>query len=635
MFLMTLVSAWFLFLVFMVPGLVAVGPRRFLEHRRRAATISAACWAVFVVTDRLAVDWRLGVVLALAMAGAYSWRFRPRMREVDLPPYVTLAAVGLFMVVAFGVQAWLAYPNAIPKDPTPWYYAGLAEQTARSGGYPLTSPEWGQQLPFLRDYPYFTSVGAAASRFMELWLPLHARMEAFRLFTAIIVAWWAAEFFLVLTEGTIAIVMGGLVLATYLFSHKLSGYRPEAFAYAPMFLFLANALSFGQGDEKGSLRLRHDWGSLLEIVAPLLLCFLSHGVVAVVALAGYVSFAGVRLLRRGRWRRAAVELVVVVVGTMALYFAADAAVTGGMTQVQNATSSPEAEDGSSDLSFEFFRQYCGTKRGADADIKLRSTARLKNSFGIGDVPWWAVVGIGIISLLIACLLRRTRTRAIGIALWALLLGVIGAAFVLLWDTYVPQRTGPTRIWPLLTVTCCAAAALALSVVEDAIRRRGSGGGTGIVTVVSICLALAFFWQVNLIGVKYHKPGGLSKRDYDFLTSLELEPGAVVLSNGLSEGSIAAMTGGNCYVGGVAPYTKDVAILQAAVNHMIEARKFFRRPTPAAACSMGLDYIIVGRKRWSLGIRYHFPTWHKKLEQQFELVAEHPRKRAALYRVDCP
>ncbi|HET9499543.1 MAG TPA: hypothetical protein VFO98_04720, partial [Marmoricola sp.] len=106
--------------------------------------------------------WTLAVALglvSLVVIALPAQRRALRQGWRDLVQGVGVAALGLLTWAPVALLnkevTWSVFA------PTPWYYLGLARQTAEHGSVPATSMEWGTTAPFLDDYHLLT-VGTAS-----------------------------------------------------------------------------------------------------------------------------------------------------------------------------------------------------------------------------------------------------------------------------------------------------------------------------------------------------------------------------------------------------------------------------------------------------------------------------------------
>jgi hypothetical protein len=261
------------------------------------------------------------------------------------------------------------------------------------------------------------------------------------------------------------------------------------------------------------------------------------------------------------------------------------------------------------------------------------TTRLAARFQVFTLPAWISFAAMALAIVVALALRARRYEALFVLGWAMAIGAGGAVFVLGWDTYVPQRIGPSRIWPLLTVPGFMALALGLSAAAETgffkrLKLRDAWVYAGLVCLL-VALAFAAGDDIDRRGDE-----GIGRQNYLFLRDHRFAPTDIVLTNNFNEGSLATISGGNCFVGGIAPYNKDDAILALSVRHMKQARRFFRRPTKEVACRMGIDYIVEARRPWSLGMRFNFKSNSKRLAKLFTLVESEPKGRIRIYKTDC-
>ncbi|MBI1818186.1 MAG: hypothetical protein HYR72_24665 [Deltaproteobacteria bacterium] len=597
--------------------------------------VAFATWCPLVFADAWHVDWRLAAVLLLACGSWAGRRWLPE-NTAPRPTVELLVAILSVTLITFAAQVALTYPDFIPRQPTPWYYGGLAEQTATAGGYPARSPEWGTDVRFLLDYPYFTSLGAAATRLLRVSLPLPQRMEAFRLFAVLLVAWSAAEATYALTRRIACVFGAGALLFSVHIAGKLAGYRPEAFAYAPLFALLwvccerLLPLRSDAGDRKG----REIAASGMAIIF-LLICLLSHGIVAAAAVAALAPLALVSGVVTGHLRSTVLRAGTIMVTSLSLYAAVDLAINRELTQMGNASAPLSVNLPSGDLTFEFYR-LCDDSGETTAASALRrlTTKVLPTRFAINDrvKPAWVLIA-SVASLAAGLLRSRSRGPSLWLVLWAVALGCGGAAFLAFWDTYVPQRIASGRLWPLLAMPVFLVIAIALGESCDLMARlwprlraspRGVALGGGLLLMGSLASG------VLIPSARF----GLRPEDYALLSRARFTASDVVLTNAFAEGSVPTITGGNPFAGGVAAYNKAAALLQHAVDHLREARKFLLQPSRDQACALGFDYILIARKPEDLAAAAVFPTDTDALQRAFTRIDQTPDGALQLYATDC-
>jgi hypothetical protein len=633
---LVIAASLLLLALFVSPGVCAVGFRWIGRSRIEVLAIAFATWCPLVFADAWHVDWRLAAVLLLA-CGSWAGRRLLSANTARRPTAELLAAIVGVTLITFAAQVSVTYPHFIPRETTPWYYGGLAEQTATAGGYPARSPEWGTDVRFLLDYPYFTSLGAAATRLLRVWLPLPQRMETFRLFAVVLVAWCAAEASYALTRRIACVFGAGALLFSVQIAGKLAGYRPEAFAYAPLFALLwvccerLFPLWADEGDRKG--------GGLAAsgmAIVFLLTCLLSHGIVAAAALAALVPLALVSGVVTGHLRSTVLRAGTIMVTSLSLYAAVDLAINRELTQIGNASAPLGVNLPSGDLTFEFYRLYDDSgETTAASTLRRRMTRFLPTRFAINNrvKPAWVLIA-SVISLAAGLLGPRSRGPSLWLVLWAVVLGCGGAAFLAFWDTFVPQRIASGRVWPLLAIPVFFVIAIGLGESCDLMARlwprlrastpRSVALGGALLLVGSLASGVRVPWARS----------GLRPEDYALLSRARFAASDVVLTNAFAEGSVPTITGGNPFVGGVAPYNKAPALLHHAIAHLRAARKFLLQPSPDQACALGFDYILVARGPENLAAGAVFPTDAGALQRVFARVDQTPDAALQLYATGC-
>lgn len=511
-------------------------------------------------------------------------------RELGWGLGVLLLGAAVWLPVGLVVfQTWWA-----PLGGTSWYYWDLAVQTARAGSLPATSVEFGTTVPFLRDYPFFTS----GTAFLVQQVP-EAQAHVVREVVTTIAALYAAAGSAVLARAFGAGRLASLVavplgIGTGLAAFKLTAYRPEGFAIGLVLLAVALVVDGLERRDPRSV----GWG----VVTTALLAQV-HGI-ALVGTAVFLVAACVALVLRERsWR---------FVGQVALTGVAVAAATGLLALATGGLSGAVHEggianvSGSDDPTWEFVQAAKGRPPSTPPDQLelLRSGLRAMYE----QATWWALGAAGV-SLVVLLLTRSVRQRfgamVVFVLLSLVLLAIPVAVLLLGWDSYVPRRTGTLRVAHdasllLPPLVACAVAALASLVPRP---RWGH--------VVS-ALAVVAATSIGLQGVWLEREQRVASRiglaEVQALESLDLPPGSVVLTDGYSEGVVHATTGAVGLLEGRAPYTFP-DLLERANGLLRGAEEFYRRPREQRDFLQenDVDYVLVTSRRRALGGAYRFPV----------------------------
>jgi hypothetical protein len=512
-----------------------------------------------------------------------------------------------------------------PLGSTSWYYWGLAQQTAEVGHLPATSVEFGTVVPFLSDYPLFTTGTASL---LALSPPAQDALvrQTLTVVPVLAAGLGVALLVRVLGVGRIASLSAvPLVVGTGIAADKLSAYRPEGFAIGVLFLAVALVL--------GGVR-RRDVGLLAPGVALSGVLSQVHGIALVTA--GALLVAGcVATWAFDRTRATALVVSVAAVSIVAC-IAVLALATGGISGTAHSGGLSNV-GGLSDPTWEFSRAVRAAPPTDPPDRADLLESGLRRVYQEGT--WWYVAA-ALLSIVAMLSTRAARRRFGALAAFAVVsLGGLAAAVAVLvlgWDSYVPRRTGTLRVVgeASLLLPVVVAGGLGASSVAAA---RGGRRASRVLAGVGVAVALA----VGVVGSVRVADKGQANRvqqeDVEALRSLDLPDDAVVLTDGYSEGVIHEVTGAVGLLEGRAPYTFPEVLVRANLL-LRESAAFYDRPRANKAFldEYGVDYVVVQLARSITGdYRFRRPDAVKRLEEgsAFVKVAETPRM--LVFRYDTP
>ncbi len=554
------------------------------------------CWlvtsGVLARTSGLS-DLSCGIAAGLLTGLSVGVLALPASRRTLLRDHGGLAEAG-WAVAAMGlaVLAWLPVgllswaTTWAPLGGTSWYYWGLAQQTADVGHLPATSVEFGITVPFLSDYPLFTT-GTAA---LLVQAPIQQADLVRQLVTTIpvvSVGLGAALLVRMLGVGRLASLAAvPLTVGTGIAADKLTAYRPEGFAIGCLLVAVALVV--------GGLRHR-DWCLLLPGVAMTAVLSQVHGIALVTA--GVLLVAGgVVVWAFDRTRRTA--LLVAGTGVAAgLSVVLLALVVGGLSGATHS-GGISSVSGVADPTWEFAQAIRGLPAGEPPDRTEMLRAGMERVYDAGGA-WWYVAAGGL-SLAAVVATRAGRRRFGRLGVFAVLslagLAVPVAVFLFGWDSYVPRRTGTMRVvaeasllLPVLVAGGVGAAALA------AARSRPFVGRAVAVVGVALTSAVGVLGSVQV--ADRQEATRVQREDIEALRDLGLPPGAMVLTDGYSEGVIHGVTRAHGLLEGRAPYTFP-EVLDRANTVLRGAAEFYERPRANRAFldEYDVDYVVLQRGR---------------------------------------
>jgi hypothetical protein len=514
--------------------------------------------------------------------------------------------LGLLVLVPsrLGNEGWLQ------PGTTSWYYAHLAEATRTAGGFPDSLAEWGTLRAFQTDYAAFT----AHSAMVFGWVPaaLFERLEVYRLAILGVAALAACALIGRATTTRIAVLGAVLLLGSVRLDERFSAYRPEAFALALGLLTLYFV-------DRAAVEKK--WRIVLSASLLAALTFLAHLEVFLVVVAGAVAIALYRGPLRVRRGRLGVGLEISPRATRTVALVASVLVSGAASAILvNTVVSGEPR----------LLHYLGGQTGGLEAVPAVPTERIPPGWVLtGDATWdfqvaaaqpaqmglpapaefldprltprtalwiWPtidartvlgkalLIGILATSALVWPLLPSGERRLIIFGVLVACGLVIGSylAFSMA-DTYVPQRAGGRRVLPyvLLLPALCVAVLLAASQ-----RRlvRGRGRGRRAAFWAAALVAVAVIIQPSAAGLR-DRNATLSDAGLSAFSWIRTEfPGARLLTNAYTDGSVGLLAGAVGIIDGRAAYLEDPEFLGRTMSLILGARTFFADPGTHQAAS---------------------------------------------------
>jgi hypothetical protein len=579
---------------------------------------------------RLDLMTTTGAVVATAVVGVASLVValgpgRHGLRTLRSEPVLVELVVMLVgaVLVALPLLILIAGRTDTLNGPTPWYYLDLARSVAQVHGVPARSPEWATHLPFLDDYPAFTSgtalllaVGGAKSM---------VAAQAIRIVTLVAVGAAAYLFARAVGATRAAAAVSLLVLfASTTYIGKLASYRPEATGYA--LVFIVGALAKLWLDQRRNVDL---------VLATIALLALSevHGIGWLFA-AFVVGGLAVGSILFSPERRVALRAGVLLVGVLiAGWLVGNFALGSGLSGASKLGGLPPSDG--ADPTWKFVNLVSGRLVARPAPSAADAARRGITRGFVGLGSWWyfAVVVLAVALLLFVAWRGRAAIRqaAREYSVMALLVvaGCVAVSvwFAVRWSTYVPTRTGWGRIVPLTFALLPAGIALVVSAVRGARWRA-----VAVVVVLALGVGVTVHGRAFYDQLERQQPTRETLAD---LGHLGLSTHDLVLTNAYSEGFVTAL-GGRGVLDGRAPYSEPHALAHA--NRLLEQSvAFFTDPAknPLPPGVKGIDYVLVATTPNVLGTPLLFPTAYDALDRApgLRLVRTGPGYR--LYAVSPP
>jgi hypothetical protein len=550
------------------------------------------------------------------------------------------ARVALFAVVAVAVVAVVPMISLAVGRPdslissTSWYYWQLARLVIGPHGIPAHVNEWGTRVSFLSDDIGFNTLTASIAAPLNSGHDLLAA-QAVRVVVALLTTLGAGLLVLVWRGRVLA--AAAAVLATAALSTvvtKLSSYRPESAGYGlllllPAVLTVALELSNPSSDETAR---RPAWVPVVVTAAGFLALSQIHGITW--AFGGLLlggTFAAHLVHRRNKAAVVAVGLTgAVIVG---VWLVGALALTGRAFVGDQLSSLPRPGPGQSDPTWVFHQIVQNHPLPVGHPPNSLQLAQQSLAEGFIFSPSWIYFGLGaaaLVGTLYAAVVRPRRGLPLLVFVLCALAGgaAVSLLFALGWDTYVPHRTAATRIGHLIAFLV----PITLAVMPAA---RSPHRLARIGRVVALVVAVVV-WVRSVPAADNLRRLQPSRDHLAYARRVDLPSSARVLANAYTEGYIPMRLGGHGVLDGRAPYT--IAPLLYRANRLVqESRDYFADPSRHADIldRERVDYVLVGRRRWSLGSAFMFATNTRALRSSPRLVLVEANPAFLMFRVVPP
>jgi hypothetical protein len=415
-----------------------------------------------------------------------------------------------------------------------------------------------------------------------------------------------------------------VVVATGIGAIRITSYRPEAFAFGVVFLLVALGVDWLRHDDRGSLA-----------AACLLTAVLSrvHGIALLTAGAFFVGSAVALFPREGRLRflRGGV-LAGLALGASGLISAVTFGGASGAAHAGNLSD----QSGLSDPTWEFIRAIRALPPSMPPSNRAMASGAVETAYeGSG---WWLglalVVAAGIL-LLGAIRGSKVARQMLAFTLASLAgLTMVAAIFALGWSSYVPRRTGASRL--VQEGTLLAGPFIAgglLTTVRMFEQRIAWQRGICLGTIAMLCGA-GFATTSHLESIVAHQRPDRSVEKA--LTELEVSPNALVLTNAYTEGYVEQVMGAQGLLEGRAPYTFPDVLARA--NALLrESAAFYAHPVRKVEflTDNRVSYVVASnRHSYSLGTGnvFEVPVRRPRLDACPRLVRVLTQPGLTVYRV---
>ncbi len=601
-------------------------------------------------------------LLLVTIGGAVASAMIARRRGESIHLRRVSLDTAIFAVVAVGLPAFALVlpqileivPRGYPLGSITWYYWGLTTSIVDTASIPAFSAEWGDVYPYQGDYVLFSAYTATlpilAGRASDF-----ALMELLRLFGlvwAVLAGLAAFRRFLPRWGAIVGVLM---LLGSVFIASKYANFRPEAFNYALMFVALWGADRFRE-----HMTVRRAVPVVVTIVA----LWIGHGVVLVIAgiLAGSVVVGYWLVGNRPTWRELAAYAAVGIVGILASTLA-DFVAQGKVLLVANALDPVRIQGaGISDLTWQFLQWALGAGRlitGNPNEAEALWSDRILEPWTVlTGVLRWPLIASALLPIVLWRWLPR-RSRALYVGGWIFLAGLaaVVVAFLVLYETYVPQRVGFGRLAPfsivgaalLVTVGWTAAARAAgplTATVVGYLTQRGVIPPQAIgpkhlarlptiAWAVVLAAALVVAGRSTVGGIYPHEGDGISGDGLATLTWIRdnTPPDALILANSYTEGAIGTLARRVGYLDGRAPYNKEFDFLLASVDQLKFGRSFYAGESDVQALrDRGIDYVVVSPAKFGLANPQPFCDPNAELDRLLPCFAVDPGAREGLTEV---
>jgi len=510
-----------------------------------------------------------------------------------------LAAVlgGVVLLALPQLAAIAARPDSMP-DPTPWNFWRVTRQYERAGGTPESSAEWGVTIDANTDYPGF-SAGSAAVAAMTGGSDSMLAAQIARVITVVGVL--LAFFVLARSWGASrAAAFGGAAVlgALSYWAVKTASYRPEAYGYVLMLLVPAFVTGYLASRRRSLLAAAAVGTAALSQI---------HGISFVVAGALVAAVLVAELVRR-RSREALAAIALVAVLVAGLWIVTDVAVNGRVRQVSQSTTLPEPGPGRPDPTLEFLRQ---TRSDPSAPVVQSFGGLVRSTLDRGfaadsdadTLLYAAAIATAVAAITVGLVLRRRSTACLLVraVLAAGFVGLICVAFQLGWSTYVPRRTGATRVLGAGLLLLPLVGAVAVTLAGSGRLRRVLVATWVTLGVLALAVSASTIW-----GIREWQP---TRAAVSSLRATELPRRSLVVTNAFSEGFVPSALGRPGITDGRGPYLEGERLLRRATRILDDAHRFFADPVAGwpALRDRGVTHVLVGTDPWMFGTNQLFPV----------------------------
>jgi hypothetical protein len=497
------------------------------------------------------------------------------------------------MVLATAVT-WLpigvlvAQTTSGPLSSTPWYYWNLADTIAHVGHVPQTSTEWGTTLPFLDDYHLFSTATA-----MLLAQDAGAGVLTLQVVTGLSVLLLGCSAALLASafdSGRLASLAAvPIAVGTGVGALRSTSYRPEAFALGLALLLVAMFVGWLQRGERGSLLVACALTALLSKV---------HGIALLTAGSLVVGSMLALCPRHGAWsflRRCALSGV--ALGASGLM---SAIVFGGSSGTEHASNLSD-RSGLADPTWEFIRAIQALPPSTPPTSEEIASDVISSVYQASG--WWIGLAVVVATAVLVGGAARGSSGARRVLTFtvASLIGLLALAalFAFGWSSYVPRRTGASRLLQEATLLVGPYVACALGLVRLPVHQIARQRFICTAAILILCAAGLEASSRLERNVERQRPDPSVQQA---LASLKMRPDSVVLANAYTEGYIERVTRAEGLLEGRAPYTYP-RVLRRANALLREAAAFYENPAGGSAFleTNNVAYVLLSRSgSYSLG-----------------------------------
>jgi hypothetical protein len=595
-------------------------------------------------------------------------RLRVRSLLSRLPGLLGVAAaVAAGAIVVFAPQVRARGGRLVPIAGASWRYWALVRQVATAGRVPSTDLEWGAHRTFPIEYlaasihgAVTAELGGGATLRLLDYYGLAMVVLALLVFGAFwgrwLPPWWAA-------------VAAVLTMSAARLSFKFASYRPETFGLT---LVIWSAWLLDEALQRRSPR----WAALAGVVSATAL--VAHAEVWLTTVGVWLGVVGSRLLGRAivsmrrqedtetkrvtprRWLAVSSTTVLAFVATVFVFFS----LTGSGNRLAHIV-------GLRGRTVEAGHLSIARKWGPDPTWSLRQATEAPNRvhlpppdvyrhiFSVTDTvaPWTnvslkeprlftvlavAITGLSAVTSLVMSLRGRRplfggpgdpkRLGSLGRG-FAVSLGIatglvlVVAAIRLAYHTYVPDYSGPYRLFPYWVLALAGALACLgylasralygglVTVVRATDRRSVLRAGCSLIVnaAVSVVILLAVVTP-KVVVPRWN--GVMAPSAYKALSWVRAHtpPKSIVLANSFTQGSIAFVARRDGWLDGRLPYLEADSWVEEAISRMVNAGRFFANPLAnSGSLPRQVDVVVAVKPPLNVGGVATYPVNLKALK----------------------